>query len=42
MGVLRELDEIQKGVPHRAARLYKFDQKKYRQLIKQGLNFQLQ
>ena len=42
MGVLRELDEIQQGVPHRAARLYKFDQKKYRQLIKQGLNFELQ
>jgi 8-oxo-dGTP diphosphatase len=41
MGVLRELDEMQKGVPHRAARLYKFDEKKYRQLIKQGLNFEL-
>jgi len=42
MGVLRELEEMQKGVPHRAARLYKFDEKKYRQLIKQGLNFELQ
>jgi 8-oxo-dGTP diphosphatase len=42
MDVLRELDEMQKGVPHRAARLYKFDEKKYRQLIKQGLNFALQ
>ncbi len=41
MDVLRELDEIQKGVPHRAARLYKFDEKKYRQLIKQGLSFDL-
>ena len=41
MDVLRELDEIQKGVPHRAARLYKFDEKKYRQLLKQGLSFQL-
>ena len=41
MSVLRELDEMQKGVPHRAARLYKFDEKKYRQLIKQGLNFEL-
>lgn len=42
MDVLRQLDEIQKGVAHRAARLYKFDEKKYRQLIKQGLNFELQ
>lgn len=42
MDVLRELEEMQKGVPHRAARLYKFDEKKYRQLIKQGLNFALQ
>jgi 8-oxo-dGTP diphosphatase len=42
MGVLRELGELQRGVPHRAARLYKFDEKKYRQLIKQGLNFELQ
>ncbi|HVF26629.1 MAG TPA: NUDIX domain-containing protein [Pyrinomonadaceae bacterium] len=41
MDVLRELDEIQKGVPHRAARLYRFDERKYRQLTKQGLNFEL-
>lgn len=41
MGVLRELDELQQGVAHRAARLYKFDEKKYRQLSKQGLNFAL-
>ena len=41
MGVLRELDEIQKNVPHRAARLYKFDERKYKQLIKQGMNFEL-
>lgn len=41
MNVLRELDEMQKGVPHRAARLYKFDERKYRQLIKRGLNFEL-
>jgi 8-oxo-dGTP diphosphatase len=42
MDVLRELDEMQKGVPHRAARLYKFDERKYRQLVKRGLNFELQ
>ena len=41
MDVLRELDEMQRGVPHRAARLYKFDERKYRQLIKRGLSFEL-
>jgi 8-oxo-dGTP diphosphatase len=41
MDVLRELDEMQKGVPHRAARLYKFDERKYRQMVKRGLNFAL-
>jgi hypothetical protein len=28
-------------VPHRAARLYKFDERKYRQLVKRGLSFGL-
>ena len=41
MDVLRELDEVQKGVPHRAARLYKFDERKYRHLVKRGLSFEL-
>ncbi len=41
MDVLRELNEKQKGVAHRAARLYKFDERKYKQLIKRGLNFEL-
>jgi 8-oxo-dGTP diphosphatase len=41
MDVLRELDEMQQGVPHRAARLYKFDERKYRQLLRRGLNFEL-
>jgi len=41
MDVLRELDEMQKGVPHRAARLYKFDERKYRQLLKRGAHFAL-
>ena len=41
MDVLRELGEMQKGVPHRAARLYKFDERKYNQLLKRGLNFEL-
>ena len=41
MDVLRELDEMQRGVPHRAARLYRFDERKYKQLVKRGLNFEL-
>lgn len=39
--LLIELDEIQQDVAHRAARLYKFDDRKYRQLVKQGVNFEL-
>ena len=41
MDVLRELGEMQKGVPHRAARLYKFDERKYNQMLKRGLSFEL-
>jgi 8-oxo-dGTP diphosphatase len=41
MNVLRELGEIQRGVPHRAARLYMFDVRKYRKLEKRGLSFEL-
>jgi 8-oxo-dGTP diphosphatase len=41
MDVLRELNEMQKGVPHRAARLYEFDERKYRRLVKRGLSFAL-
>lgn len=41
LDVLQELNEIQTGVAHRAARLYKFDVDKYRQLTKQGLNFEI-
>jgi 8-oxo-dGTP diphosphatase len=41
MDVLQELDEMQRGVPHRAARLYKFDERKYRRLLKRGLSFGL-
>jgi 8-oxo-dGTP diphosphatase len=39
--LLIELDEIQQDVAHRAARLYKFDDRKYRQLVRQGFNFEL-
>jgi 8-oxo-dGTP diphosphatase len=41
MDVLHELKEMQKGVPHRAARLYKFDERKYARLVKRGLSFGL-
>ncbi|PSB67780.1 NUDIX hydrolase, partial [filamentous cyanobacterium CCP1] len=32
MGLLRELDEVQQDVPHRAAKLYEFDEVAYEQL----------
>jgi 8-oxo-dGTP diphosphatase len=41
MDVLNELDEMQQGVAHRAARLYKFDERKYKQLVKRGLTFEV-
>lgn len=41
MGLLEELDERERDVAHRAARLYRFDKKKYRQLEKEGFNFEL-
>lgn len=40
-GVLQETTQTQHGVAHRAARLYKFDERKYKQLVKQGWNFEL-
>ncbi len=41
MGILKELDEIETDVSHRAARLYKFDNKKYALMEKQGFNFEI-
>jgi 8-oxo-dGTP diphosphatase len=41
MDILRELNEMQRGVPHRAARLYRFDERKYKQLMKRGLEFEI-
>ena len=34
-----ETDEKQTGVRHRAARLYRFDRKKYDRLVKHGFEF---
>ena len=41
MGLLVELDEVEQDVAHRAARLYRFDRKKYLQLEKDGFNFEV-
>lgn len=41
MDLLKPLDEVEKGVSHRAARLYRFDQRRYKQLVKRGFNFEL-
>ncbi|MBK7979370.1 MAG: NUDIX hydrolase [Ignavibacteriae bacterium] len=40
MGILHNLEK-QKGVPHRAAKLYNFDKKKYDSLKEKGYNFEL-
>jgi 8-oxo-dGTP diphosphatase len=39
MDLLIETDEIEQDVAHRAARLYRFDQRKYRQLARKGFSF---
>lgn len=41
MGLLIELPERQKGVSHRAAKLYKFDKVKYKELEAKGFSFEL-
>jgi len=41
MDILVELNEIEKDVAHRAARLYRFDEKKYQRKLKQGFHFEL-
>ena len=40
-GLLVETDQTQKEVAHRAARLYRFDMRKYRRLAKQGFHFEV-
>lgn len=39
--LLIALDEVEQGVAHRAARLYKFDQRRYQQLSKDGYLFEV-
>jgi 8-oxo-dGTP diphosphatase len=41
MDFLVALDEVEKDVAHRAARLYRFDRKKYQRLQKRGFNFEI-
>lgn len=41
MGVLRETEEVEEDVRHRAARLYSFDKKEYERMSRQGFNFEL-
>jgi 8-oxo-dGTP diphosphatase len=41
MDILIETDEVQQDVAHRAAQLYRFDERKYRRLAKAGFNFEL-
>ncbi len=38
-GILKELDEKQQGVSYRAAKLYKFDRRKYNKLFQKELSF---
>ena len=38
--LLIDLDEVQANVAHRAARLYRFDKKKYQQQVRQGISFE--
>ena len=35
------LDEVEQDVAHRAARLYRFDERRYKKLVKQGFNFEI-
>lgn len=39
LDILKDLNEIQTNVTHRAARLYSFDKKAYKKLEKEGSNF---
>jgi 8-oxo-dGTP diphosphatase len=41
MELLTELDEVEQDVTHRAAKLYRFNEKKYISLTKQGFEFSI-
>lgn len=41
MGILEPLEEKQKSVSHRPAQLYRFNERRYRALVKKGFDFEL-
>jgi 8-oxo-dGTP diphosphatase len=41
LDLLVETDEVEQGVRHRAARLYRFDRRKYERLAKQGFELSI-
>ncbi|WP_254509434.1 NUDIX hydrolase [Anatilimnocola floriformis] len=41
MGIIKETNEIEKDVAHRAARLFRFDERAYQKLTRQGFNFEI-
>lgn len=41
MDLLVALDETEQGVAHRAARLYRFDEQRYKRLVQRGFNFEV-
>jgi len=41
MEIVRETSEIEQDVAHRAARLYRFDKRKYDRLTRRGFNFEI-
>ena len=41
MEIVKETNEIEKDVAHRAARLYRFDKRAYDRLTKSGFNFEI-
>jgi 8-oxo-dGTP diphosphatase len=41
LDILDELGEVEQDVAHRAARLYRFDERKYKQKVKDGFNFEI-
>jgi 8-oxo-dGTP diphosphatase len=41
LGILEELDEVEQDVAHRAARLYRFDERKYHKLKRQGFQLEI-
>ena len=41
MELLEDTGEVEDGVAHRAARLYRFDKKRYQELTRAGFHFEL-